>query len=118
MYHAYFALTSMMTHETTSAAMVTGRVRCGRAGALRWVMYSSYIRPNHQVNANANSGDLVSEIVENVTSGQHRNSSITSARASGPAGAGVCAVSVWMRGPRSGWAKSIGVAVRRCSGCA
>ena len=118
MYHAYFALTSMTTHETTSAAMVTGRVRCGRAGALRWVMYSSYIRPNHQVNANANSGDLVSEIVENVTSGQHRNSSITSARAGGPAGAGVRAVSVWMRGPRSGRAKSIGVAVRRRSGCA
>lgn len=49
-------------------------------------MYSSYIRPNHHVNVNANSGDFVSEIVENSTSGQQMNTIMTSSRAHGPAG--------------------------------
>lgn len=51
--------------------------------------------PNHHTNANANSGDFVSEIVENTTSGLNKNVIITAARkAIGVGVTGVCVTGV------------------------
>ena len=74
MYQAYFALISMTQLDTKNAPKERLRSFIGLplmvGSALICVMCSSYHTPNHHTNANANSGDLVNEIVENTASGQ------------------------------------------------
>lgn len=75
MYHAYFAAISIM-----HTLIINSTIVCAAGFCLKSRQLSSYIMPNHHTNANANSGDFVSEIVENTTSGLNKNVIITAAR--------------------------------------
>ncbi len=89
MYHAYFALMSMTLLAMMNAAIERLRRRTGLplivGIALMWVMCSSYHTPNHHTNANANSGDFVSEIVENTASGHTMKNNMIASRVFAPA---------------------------------
>ncbi|EIK83174.1 hypothetical protein CGSMWGv00703Bmash_04555 [Gardnerella pickettii 00703Bmash] len=60
--------------------IINSTIVCAAGFCLNSRQLSSYIMPNHHTNANANSGDFVSEIVENTTSGLNKNVIITAAR--------------------------------------
>ena len=89
MYHAYFAEISITQLDRANAIRLrlgSLTMRSSIDGPSRFhVMCSSYHTPNHQTNANANSGDLVSEIVANTASGQVRKNSSVRNRARPPA---------------------------------
>ena len=106
MYHAYFALISIMQLEPSNAIWERTRSLVGLplmvGSALMWVMCSSYQTPNHHTKENANSGDLVSEIVENTASGHARKNRSMQNRVFAPARRRDGRATT----PASGWAKS------------
>ena len=120
MYHAYLALISMTQLDMNSAAKDRLRSFMGLplmvGSALICVICSSYHTPNHQTNANANNGDLVSEIVANTANGHTMKNSRITKRVFAPArsldGRATTPASGWVKSRmfqqscRSGWEKS------------
>ena len=88
MYQAYLAEISITQDAAANAIQdrVFNRRALPSGISSPRVMCSSYHTPNHQTNENANSGDLVSEIVANTANGQTRKNRRITNRWSAPAG--------------------------------